>query len=633
MSDLKEIPHSEKVYQCVHSCATLLNQEILIPILFIFNPNIISIMGAWYKAVEWMHFISDNARHIYPSSYSIGTICSNEDIESMSLDLTIGNSENPRLEIEKLFTKHHLSEITFSRLNCAAESIKSVVYKMDVFLNQHNNDLTKAYSQLKTIYTQESKEEEELNDECYPTLQLVVSMKFEDVSKIDAILTTLSKTLPEYLKMQHVDTSLSTDVVQSNINVLSASMNRTLGHNTRKLCKASAGYLYNIPEPLMVLFRYLAKEIHCKICVDDRLYHINPQKPNTSITKKFYVSVHTFKQKAYYERGYGEFNYIMIQDKDVNAAKSRLGFIGFKCDHFWETDIGTHTANTTNTNHRNHGCPICGKDKYTLPIAIQKGIKAYGEGRFDYGNNKPEDITGVYSKLNYKCMVLTCGADCTTTVNEHINGGVGCQSCKLGKWTIYRIVIDASKVHCNYYSYVELIASNMKIENTKTRIPVYCPNCNETWWPKINDHVDGLTGCPHCRNSKGEMAVKGYLKGKNIQYIPQFILIQNGCNSKKYDFLFMWNQRWYLIEFDGRQHFRFTPYFNKDVEDFFRRQQVDVDKTKAAIAYNVFLIRIDDTLLDRVGMHIEEGIRVSQDLSKKYYFSDPEKYRYISDKL
>lgn len=81
----------------------------------------------------------------------------------------------------------------------------------------------------------------------------------------------------------------------------------------------------------------------------------------------------------------------------------------------------------------------------------------------------------------------------------------------------------------------------------------------------IPSHLKQNCGCPICNESKGEKAIRLYLKNNNIEFIQEYKF--NDCRYKRnlpFDFYI---QEYNLcIEFDGRQHFEADNYFGGEKE-------------------------------------------------------------------
>ena len=73
-----------------------------------------------------------------------------------------------------------------------------------------------------------------------------------------------------------------------------------------------------------------------------------------------------------------------------------------------------------------------------------------------------------------------------------------------------------------------------------------------------------------CNTSKGELAIKEILEKNNIKYVQEY-RIPEIVNKLYYDFFLPdFN---ILIEFHGKQHYEFIPYFHRNGEDDFLKQK------------------------------------------------------------
>lgn len=90
------------------------------------------------------------------------------------------------------------------------------------------------------------------------------------------------------------------------------------------------------------------------------------------------------------------------------------------------------------------------------------------------------------------------------------------------------------------------------------------------------------------KRSKGEKEVIKYLKGNKIKFKQQVPLkIDN-----KQLFLDFQLHNGIIIEYNGRQHYRYTPYFHKSKQDFVKQQNRDKKLRKYCEDNNIKLIEI-----------------------------------------
>jgi hypothetical protein len=131
--------------------------------------------------------------------------------------------------------------------------------------------------------------------------------------------------------------------------------------------------------------------------------------------------------------------------------------------------------------------------------------------------------------------------------------------------------------------------------------------------------------CKFCGASKGERNVRMILQELNLPFVQQYTL--QALPRRKYDFCFQYNNRYYLIEFDGEPHFHYVRKFHKTKAGFLESQVIDRIKTYAAWASGYYLIRIDYTQIEHIKYHIISAINANCIV----YLSNPELYKYISD--
>ena len=90
------------------------------------------------------------------------------------------------------------------------------------------------------------------------------------------------------------------------------------------------------------------------------------------------------------------------------------------------------------------------------------------------------------------------------------------------------------------------------------------------------------------KRSKGEKEVIKYLKGNKIKFKQQVPLkIDN-----KQLFLDFQLHNGIIIEYNGRQHYRYTPYFHKSRQDFVKQQNRDKKLRKYCEDNKIKLIEI-----------------------------------------
>lgn len=117
--------------------------------------------------------------------------------------------------------------------------------------------------------------------------------------------------------------------------------------------------------------------------------------------------------------------------------------------------------------------------------------------------------------------------------------------------------------------------------------------CGHEWEVRPDQLLTGATGCPNCASSKGEKKIEQCLSTLGLKHKAQFKF--QDCKNKiplPFDFIvFLGNCVFFLIEFDGIQHFE--PITHWGGEKHFRQRQVnDAKKTRYCRFKQIPLLRI-----------------------------------------
>jgi len=136
--------------------------------------------------------------------------------------------------------------------------------------------------------------------------------------------------------------------------------------------------------------------------------------------------------------------------------------------------------------------------------------------------------------------------------------------------------------------------------NSTEKIKIFCTKCEKYFWQLGSAHLSG-SGCPLCRESKGELKISQYLKSHKIAFEPQqYFHDCRHINLLKFDFYL--TEKNGLVEFDGEHHYK--PTFGSTPEERqnnFENQQIrDRIKDEWAKANNIPLLRIPYWDFDRI---------------------------------
>ena len=252
----------------------------------------------------------------------------------------------------------------------------------------------------------------------------------------------------------------------------------------------------------------------------------------------------------------------------------------------------------TPANHlKGAGCPVCGIKKnsearqYNTEEFIAKAIKVHND-KYDYSQFE-------YDR-KYTKSIIVCqrhGAFLQTS-DDHL-AGCGCPDCAHERLidalrsNTQEFIEKAITVHGNKYDY-----SQFEYGRRNTKSTIICSK-HGSFLQEAGAHLSG-SGCPRCKNSKGENVITQHLKQRNVKFSSQHRFLNSTISSYRFDFFV--ND--IVIEFQGSQHY--IPYSwgsNKknageiNLADSIRR---DSDKSNWCKANNVEMWVIPFWDIDRI---------------------------------
>lgn len=200
---------------------------------------------------------------------------------------------------------------------------------------------------------------------------------------------------------------------------------------------------------------------------------------------------------------------------------------------------------------RGLGCPKCG-GKFSNKDKLLKIFKTKHKDRYKYNLDKDKYLYSDY--IDIECSKH---GKFSQKVMNHLTGS-GCQKCGGKIYNFDDFEKKSNDIHNNKYDYS---LSDYKKFNIPVKI--ICKK-HGVFEQKPTNHFSG-SGCPICRESKGEIKVRKFLIENNIKFISQKKFI--GCvykNKLPFDFyLIDYNT---CIEFNGRQHYEPVDCFGGENE-------------------------------------------------------------------
>lgn len=327
-------------------------------------------------------------------------------------------------------------------------------------------------------------------------------------------------------------------------------------------------------------------------------------------------SLETFLASARLIHG-NSFDYSNISEDDIQSSRSFLEIICNTCEYVWNVRLNEHIGRRSN-------CPSCNDRRIllTLRIFIEKSISKHGKNKWDYSLITENHVIKARNKVPLICKT------CKTTIIVNIGGhlaGTGCMVCyKQREWTLAKFLIAAKEIHGNKYDYSQIKEEDAN--HHRCRLKITCNKCKTVFCPQLKNHISRKQGCPYCKCSHGETVCAQVLESLGIKFTKQYRLDER---KRFYDFYFVYEGRKFLMEYDGEQHFGYKKFFHDSEEKYREKQNVDIEKTRAAIEYGFSIIRIDYKQFKYVEYHITQAFKLLENGGFDIYVSDEKMYMYI----
>ena len=238
-------------------------------------------------------------------------------------------------------------------------------------------------------------------------------------------------------------------------------------------------------------------------------------------------------------------------------------------------------------------CPLCSHMSfpYTTEEFIKKAISIHGN-KYDYSKTI---YVNAYTKI---CIICPIHGEFWQTPSSHLKE-IGCYYCGL-KLISYNLssskeefITKSNLIHFNFYDY-----SKVNYINSWTKVCIICPDHGE-FWVTPNNHLNQKSGCPKCSYSKGETTLETIFKKHNIKIEPQW---KHPDEKYLFEYDFYLPEYKILIEFHGKQHYEWIPYFQKTYHDFEEQCKRDSWKITLAKEKGIPLIEFNYKQLDNLSL-------------------------------
>lgn len=300
-------------------------------------------------------------------------------------------------------------------------------------------------------------------------------------------------------------------------------------------------------------------------------------KPGAQIAQP--SNFHNFQVFIYVEKN----NSFITKSKSIHGEKYNYSLVSYTNNHTKVKIIcSIHNIfeQTPKSHLRGSNCPKCssyvksGKN-LTKNSFIEKSIEKHGN-KYDYS------LVNYVNSLNKVKIICPIHGEFLQIPYHHYNGK-GCQKCSNNVKTVDDFITKSINHHGLKYDY-----SNIEYSDTNTKVNIICP-IHGVFKQTPKHHYNG-SGCPKCKNSKGEKEVINILKECKINFVVQKRFTE--CRYKfPLPFDFYLPELNTCIEYDGIQHFKPMEIWGGEKE-FELIKLRDNIKNKYCLENNLTLIRV-----------------------------------------
>jgi len=245
---------------------------------------------------------------------------------------------------------------------------------------------------------------------------------------------------------------------------------------------------------------------------------------------------------------------------------------------------------------RGDGCPECGGvGKWGTARVIVEATRVHGVGVIDFSET---EYVNSRTKFVLICALNPRHGRFEKSTDQLIRQKQGCPTCALARRAALRrkpselFVSESNEVHAYFYAYERM----GEYVNNRTKVTITCPEHGD-FEQAPDSHLAGK-GCPRCKSSTGEKAVRQALIKHGVAFDEEWR--GHDLRDKRplaFDFIIP-DQR-ILIEFDGIQHREPRTWKTGDtmeaaVARFADIQRRDAMKDEWAVENGWRLIRLED---------------------------------------
>jgi very-short-patch-repair endonuclease len=296
----------------------------------------------------------------------------------------------------------------------------------------------------------------------------------------------------------------------------------------------------------------------------------------------------TFIKKAIDKHGL-KYDYSLV---DYKKSRKKVSIKCNTCNNIFQQIPNSHL--------RGCGCTYCNTNfKKPTELFIEEANIIH-KNKYDY--SKVEYVSSI------KKVIIICPihGKFLQSPNKHTSRKYGCSNCtpKPKPKPIEEFIAGARKVHGDLFSY-----DKVEYVGNKKNVIIVCPKHGEFKQTPIG-HLRG-SGCPNCKNSKGEKISEKVLKKLGVEFIKQHKF--SDCRNKRpliFDFYIPSLN--VAIEYDGQQHYKSVEIFGGQ-KAFKNNQHRDFIKNEYCKNKGIGLLRIkyNENIEDKIFEYFKNIISIN----------------------
>ncbi|MCP1159273.1 zinc-ribbon domain-containing protein [Bacillus infantis] len=297
-----------------------------------------------------------------------------------------------------------------------------------------------------------------------------------------------------------------------------------------------------------------------------------------------------------------EWNYEKNSILPSQVCKRSAKSIWWICEngHEWQEKISARTKNLTK-------CKKCKKLNSNLKLLFPEIAKEWHSSK--NGESQPTDFSPKSAtKVWWQC---TYGHEWETKIYNRTANNSGCPFCKNSLLTDYNSLAAINPDLAKEWSIErnDGKTANDVFPNTHEKYWWECSECHSEWKASPADrNSTHKTGCPICKESKGEKRVRAFLESNNISYERQVEydrLVGFSGKSLRFDFrVTREDGSFFLMEYDGEYHYRCVY----EGDDFEKTKEYDKRKNLFCMKNNLELVRIPYWEFNRIDDIVKKAI-------------------------